>query len=336
MRTKPSDIRYCGVDEKKIKNARPELNWENVRYLYHFVVKRYKIHLKKDVEHRPKPWTKDQVLKNYRFTNVRREHDKETKWVIDNIVNANISYDDKIMNIILFRLFNKHETAELLDIPIEFSKHPNWNPEHYRKSFECYQKICPRYKFFTAAFNTGGLKAACARYVPNSFSKSCIPIRILWFIHHLFYDVDIVYKIDSQKTQDGVYNELKRHSGIGDFLAYQMFVDFTYIPEFMFSENEFTVAGPGCKRGLDYIFEDKDGMSYEECLFWLRDNQDELFNQVSNGEWNPTELFSDIPKRDRYLNVMSLENCHCELSKYIKAITGTGRPRNNYPGGDCR
>jgi hypothetical protein len=27
---------------------------------------------------------------------------------------------------------------------------------------------------------------------------------------------------------------------------------------------------------------------------------------------------------------MSLENCFCELSKYIRAITGTGRPRKKY------
>ena len=47
-------------------------------------------------------------------------------------------------------------------------------------------------------------------------------------------------------------------------------------------------------------------------------------------EYDPYKLFSDLPIYDRCINVMSLENCMCELSKYIKAVKGTGRPRNKY------
>ena len=98
----------------------------------------------------------------------------------------------------------------------------------------------------------------------------------------------------------------------------------TYIKEFPFSENEFVVAGPGCKKGLDYIFKDYDGMTSEEALFWLRDNIDFVFS------WDPKALFSDLPEHDRCLNIMSLENCMCELAKYIRTIEGTGRPRVKY------
>ena len=61
---------------------------------------------------------------------------------------------------------------------------------------------------------------------------------------------------------------------------------------------------------------------------------DEL-SEINNGkpEYNPEKLFSDLPEYDREMNVMSIENCMCELSKYIKAVNGTGRPRNKYNGG---
>ena len=85
MRNKPADIHYCGVDEQKILTAKPKLNEENLRHLYNFITRRYKIHLRKDVLKKLQPWTKDPVLLEFRFTNVRREHDRETKWLIQHI-----------------------------------------------------------------------------------------------------------------------------------------------------------------------------------------------------------------------------------------------------------
>ena len=41
-------------------------------------------------------------------------------------------------------------------------------------------------------------------------------------------------------------------------------------------------------------------------------------------------MFSDLPEGERTINVMSLENCFCEISKYLKAHYGTGRPRVKY------
>ena len=38
--------------------------------------------------------------------------------------------------------------------------------------------------------------------------------------------------------------------------------------------------------------------------------------------WNPDEIFPDIAPEDRYMNIMSLENCMCELDKYNRAYHG--------------
>ena len=81
--------------------------------------------------------------------------------------------------------------------------------------------------------------------------------------------------------------------------------------------------------------------SQKMSLLWqalVRDNFDMLVKKarakgVTKLKWEPHLLFADLPKEDRHLNVMSLENCFCELSKYIRAVEGTGRPRNKYRGG---
>ena len=328
MLTKPSDVIYCGVRESKIESANPSIDPENLLHLYNFITRRYKIHLRKDVLKKPQPWTKDPVLLEFRFTNVRREHDRETIWLLDHIVNnPKVSYEDKLLNCILFRLFNKHETSELISQPIKFNA--RYNPEAYRAVFEARELTEPHYVFFTGAFITGGMKRALKWYLPKGTSEDSMPMRVMKFMEHLFND-GVVRKIKACKTQKEVYDLLRGYLGIGDFLAYQMFVDMTYIKEFPFSENEFTAAGPGCKNGLNFLFLDRDGMSYEECLFWLREHLGDLFKDTIGKPWDPNKLFSDLPEHDRCLNVMSLENCFCELSKYIRAKTGTGRPRKKY------
>ncbi len=328
MRNKPADVLYCGVRKEKLEKASPVINNQNLLYLYNFITRRYRIHLRKDVDHLPAPWTKDSVLKEFRFTNVRREHDRETIWLINNITsNPEVSYEDKLMNCILFRLFNKHETSEIISQPIKFDS--KYNPEVYRSLFEAAEVCDPHYIFFTGAFITGGMKRALKWYLPKGTQEDSMPMRVMKFMEYLSND-GIVKKIKACSNQKAVYDLLRGYLGIGDFLAYQMFVDMTYIEEFPFSENEFTAAGPGCKKGLDYLFTDRDGMTYEECLFWLRDNLEDCFINTLGKPWDANKLFRDLPEEDRCFNVMSLENCFCELSKYIRAITGTGRPRKKY------
>lgn len=330
MQTKKADVYFCGVNQKRITEANPVLDVTNLRHLYNFIHRRYIIHLRKDVLKKDPPWINDPILREYRFTNVRREHDRETRWLIKHITsNSKLSYDDKLLNIILFRVFNKHETSELIQQPIEFSLNFAWNPEDYRMVFEKAIKDDPQRKFFTGAFITGGTKGALKWYLPNNDPKNSMEMRVMYFIKCLTQE-PLIESIKAAKTQKEVFDQLSSTLGIGPFLGYQIFVDMTYIDEFPFSENEFVVAGPGCKMGLNFLFKDRDNMTYEECIFWVRDNIEAAFEKHLGKSLDPQRLFADLPEEDRCLNVMSLENCFCELSKYIRAITDTGRPRKKY------
>jgi hypothetical protein len=62
---------------------------------------------------------------------------------------------------------------------------------------------------------------------------------------------------------------------------------------------------------------------------WLVDDQERGFRDVGA---DPDQIFSDQDLRHRRLNLMAIENCLCEISKYLKAHHGTGRPRNRYMG----
>lgn len=333
MKNKLKDVPYCGVRKQKIADFPIEnINLNSLDILLHFVRERYKIHLRKDVYKKPAPWTKDEILKNFRFTNIRREHDRETRWLIKHITdNRNLSYEDKLLNCILFRLFNKYETSELIDAPIEFSR--GYDPEDYRHAFVQAQKKDPHRVFFTGAFYTTGMKQGLKAYMPEDVSDT-MEMRVMYFMKYLSEEGICNLTSDSIETPKDMYDLLKSYTGIGEFLAYQIFVDMTYIKKFPFSENEFTIAGTGAKLGLKFLFNDTAGLTHSELIFWLRDNWKAL-NQYNiqhgnKNQFNPQKRMIDLPEYDRVMNVMSLENCMCEFSKYYRAYNNTGRPRKKY------
>ena len=337
MQTKSRDKLYCGVRKKKVQTAKPKLNEENMSNLLDFIIERYKIHVRKDILHKPQPWTKNPVLSEYKFTNVFREDDRVSRTLINNIsTNPDLTVEEKVLNTFLFRSWNNPRTF--------FDFGGPWSAEEIYSGLKLKEKVRPMYKrlseadpdrkWWSNAYNQGGTKYAWKFPDGEGFSRAPsekeakkykdyepdIPLRVFhigpWLKERKVFD-----RLMAAKDQEEAYNIIREIRGFASFLAYQVFVDLTYIEEFPFSENEFTVAGPGCRRGLDLVFDDYDGMTHEEALFWLRNHIDVL---------NPERLFKHRKEGDRCLNVMSLENCFCELSKYVKAVNGTGRPRNKY------
>lgn len=369
MLTKSRDKKYCGVNRNKIQTATPVLDWDSVYHFKTFVVDRYRVHKRKDVKQLPAPWTKNLTIKQYKFTNVRREHDRQTRYLLENIThNDNLTLEDKIVNSFLFRAWNNWST--LRDFGFPYKAEEIYSPElkdRIRAVYTQLNKKNPDRLWYNNAYNQGGTKCAWKfadadiKKRPYKFGidtemgddkysdwEKDIPLRPfhvgVWLGRQ-----NIVERLLNSKDQQEAFEIIKTVKGFADFLAYQVFVDLTYIEDFPFSENEFTVAGPGCKKGLDYIFIDKDGMTYEECIFWLRDNINthikekrsvlfdskdleelEKIKEYPHKEYDPEKLFSDLPEYDRCMNVMSLENCMCELSKYIRVVRGEGRPRCHY------
>ena len=326
MKNKPADKPYCGCNPQQIAHAQPVINKDNLSMFMYVIRERYKIHLKKDVKHKKSPWTQDPIFRKYSFTNVRREHDKTTRWGISHIVNSDIPYDQKLLNLVLFRLFNKIETAEVLNLPFIMDDYTDWTQIEegmleYRKQFSA------GYTFFTNAFLCGGLKAK----LRAQFGKNLPPhIAVLRFSQYLSSH-NFADRIIGCKSPIEVIGVLTSYSGIGEFLAYQIFVDFTYLQDFPFSENEFTMAGPGAISGLNILFEKRNHLSYEELIFWLRDNWYNFRELCDEKVFvDPKTMFYDIPEYDRVMNVMSIENCLCEFFKYYKAYNKIGRPRVKY------
>lgn len=338
MKTKSRDVKYCDVREDIIKSANllEDLDYSRVCMLYEYITERYKIHLRKDIMNLEPPYTKDDILLNYKFTNVRREHDRTTRWLIENIShNDIISYVDKIYKTIIFRLFNRIETAELLHLDDEDFFVPEiYSDRQFDWLDKCrnqISKVDPNYRFFTNAYKTGGTTVGLRVLYPKEKVKFMRPLLL---VNDLIKD-NFAVKLSTCENQKQVFNLLQSIKGVGSFIAYQIYVDLTYIEDFPFSENEFVVAGPGCKYGIELLFRNRGKsvlkeMTHEEVLFWIRDNMKSIFD-YGDLTYDPEELFSDLPEYDRYINIMSLENIFCEFQKYVRATSpNMSNPRNRY------
>src|ERR1700733_11409164 len=90
--------------------------------LFDFIRERHLIYTKKEAG-LPKPWTKDHVLRAYRFCNVYRELDTQTKWLSEHwgIIHGKADMDYWFACVV-FRLTNWHETAAQIGYPVPWNK----------------------------------------------------------------------------------------------------------------------------------------------------------------------------------------------------------------------
>ncbi|BES85359.1 hypothetical protein PEC302107_21300 [Pectobacterium araliae] len=327
-----NDQLFCNVREVKIKTAKPILNETVIREWFYHQRERTSIYYKKEILNLPPYWTDDEILRNYKFVNTKRKWDKESKWLLNNITNNEcLSYENKILNSFLFRVINKGLTLSEINAPFDFAKITinDINQVIREKIYNISQKK-PDYVFFSAAYILGGPKVNFGKFLEKTEGKNekDMIIRMIKFV---FYNQDKIVKgVKSSANQFEVFDHLKSFYGIGDFLAYQIFIDLTYITNFPFTERNFVISGPGCERGINWIFSNRDGMNSEECLFWFILNQNNIAEKY-NEKWNMDEIFHFLPKNERVYTLMDMENSGaCEIDKRCRTKFSNKRPKQKY------
>lgn len=82
---------------------------------YWFMAERHRIHQLRLSGQDP-PWSKDELMNSYPFTNVFRVYDRTTQYILMNVIQkGSQDLQEVSFRVILFRLFNKPETWEYLE-----------------------------------------------------------------------------------------------------------------------------------------------------------------------------------------------------------------------------
>jgi len=273
---------------------------EEVYNLYwYFAAERQNIFYKK-LNGEESPWTEDRILQEYKFCNSYRASDRVSQYLIKNVIYNGKKYsnEDMIFRIILFKIFNKESTWEILcdklgDITLDDF------------SFKTYCDILEEAKnkgekIYTDAY------MSCANKAFGYDKKHENHIALL---EKMFIKDKMQNKILNAKTMEEAFNIIKSYELIGNFMAYQLVTDINYSEATNFSEREFTVAGPGSERGIKKCFVDLEGMTKEDVIKWMCDNQEKEFKRLGIE-------FKNLGGRP--LQYIDCQNLFCELDKYCR------------------
>ena len=139
---------------------------------------------------------------------------------------------------------------------------------------------------------------------------------------------DLIAHQDSAHTFKAVSDVLVGASGQHcTFSLYQVCLDLGYAYPGIFNESEFVHVGgspsTGAQGGIGWLFKDKGGLTDEECVRLLEQEQRPMLAAAGVSEEELVELFSGFPRppstRGNHgpLNLFAVEGCLCEINKKL-------------------
>ncbi len=265
---------------------------------WYFAFERQNIFFKKK-QKKPAPWTNDKILQEYKFCNTYRVNDRISQYLLRNIIYNGKKYKDEdiIFRIILFKLFNKEFTWELLEKEIG-------DITLIKFDFNIFSKILENAIINgKAIYNDAYI--SCAN---KAFGYERKHENHLALLRKMFFEDKIDKRLLACKNMKEAFDILKSYPLIGNFLAYQLVTDINYSDVVNFKENEFTVVGPGSKRGIAKCFISTGDYSNEEIIKYMYDHQEELkrlgydFKMIGN----------------RKLQLIDCQGLFCEIDKYCR------------------
>ncbi len=258
----------------------------------------------------PSPWTWDPVLSTHRFTNCYRASDRVSQYLIGQVQRKGPQDpENQVLRTLLFKLFNRIETWELLQQDGTIDK----------ESFE----VAALDPVLTRARGAGVSIYSAAYIMPSGPAelRTTSKHRMhLEFLARSLRDGTIARLAAAGDGVQGLYLQLLALPGLGNFLAYQYAIDLNYTEHFQFSEDAFVVPGPGARDGLRKCFTSLGEYTEADTLHWMRERQ--------ALEFAARDLaFQDL--WGRALSSLDLQNLACEVSKVarvahpdVKGISG--------------
>jgi thymidylate kinase len=248
----------------------------------------------------PAPWTNDSILRRHKFTNAYRASDRVSQYLISNVIySGDWSTDDTFFRVLLFKVFNRIETWQLLRDSIGEVCLDNYDFSRFDRTLN-------------AALERGERVYSAAYIMPSGRSASGTGRK--HSMHLKLIEQMIADRIPDRIREAGsmaeVFELLKSYPTMGDFLSYQFTVDLNYSTLTNFDESEFVVPGPGSRDGIRKCFSDLGGLSESDIIRVVTDRQEEEFARLGldfQSLWG------------RRLQLIDCQNLFCEVDKYSRA-----------------
>lgn len=289
-----------------------EVGHATVEDFAYWINERHLIHLKREAGD-PYPWTEDEILLKYKFTNVFRQLDRGTI-ALNNLLKL-IPEDDLRMRAFTcwwYRLFN-------LDIHANYFVERGEIPTPVEIEEYIQGKSKRGEKIFTSAHLT----------TSRAFS-------VKWMDYmegvRLAYDQadNLVYVCKETASVLEVTRWLVQWPFIGGFVGYEIACDLLFIPGLLLNATDrltWANMGPGARRGLRRL-----GLPAKNQMDGLISMRN-LYNSFEFRQALGDHVRCHIPTSDGAkpawppFEIREIEHSLCEFDKYQRAKTGVGTPR---------
>lgn len=279
-------------------------NWGLMNMLAFFLLEREHIRNEREAGVSA-PWTEDRTLQMYRFCNIRRRHDRVSKWIIDHIIEPYKDSPNLWFQLCCARLINWPPTIQHLMDENLWPTHM-FDPVWFGQAID--ERVASGQKTWTGAY------IITARHVPKDMGKG------LWVAQAMLQNALQANKRMVHDTVEETIGAFQGLYGFGTFMAGQVVADLTYSPQLSSAPDLYTYApiGPGSTRGLNRLYERGLDKPIRQAQFndELRYIADELESKIDLG----------MPR----LTLHDWQNCMCEFDKYMRVYNGSGRPRSTY------
>ena len=258
--------------------------------------------LRQDVFHRrvrgeSSPWTSDGILTAHRFTNAYRAADRVSQYLIRHVAYAGDPTADEVaFRVLLFKLFNRIETWELLTTAIGEIDVAGFDVDRYDR-------------VMTSAFEEGQRLYSAAYIMPAASRASRRKHRTHLDLIRTMLRQRLPQRLLEARSMERAFHLLIDYPGIGPFLAYQLVTDLNYSSVLNFSEMDFVMAGPGARSGIRKCFTDRGDYDDETLIRFVAERQADEFG--SRGL-----TFQDLWGRP--LQLIDCQNLFCEVDKYAR------------------
>ncbi|MCC9018904.1 nucleotide kinase domain-containing protein [Flavobacterium lipolyticum] len=245
--------------------------------------------------------TTDEILKKHKFTNAYRASDRVSQYLIKNVIYSNNDFDEEdiLFRTLLFKIFNKIETWELLES--EFG-----TLQIYNFDFVKFNRILQEAMNSNESIYSGAYIMASGKSIFGFNRKHENHLKLL---KEKLLKEKLIDKIKSCISLEQLYKVLLELPTIGSFLAYQFAIDINYSELVNFSEMDFVVPGPGAKDGIRKCFTDLGDFNETDIIKYVTDIQEDEFIRL---ELNFKNLWG------RRLQLIDCQNLFCETDKYSR------------------
>lgn len=343
---------YCSWHDQ-LPDESLEVCENNLKLFFKTMYERQSIWNKRVVLKLPQPWTNDKFFKDFKFTNVYRELDRNSQWQIKHIIrDSSLTLKNLIWKMMVFRYFNNPATFEFAEEVYGWGAgipdYEDYNKETFAEMIrEMRKKVGNPY---TTAYLINSMAT------PGHTRDYCYTEVVIPKLHDSL--LKIIAKVVSAKSAEVIIEYLKTLPAVADFIAHEFYQDFTYIPRYTdrkfmkFDQNDYTNVGPGASIGIRLIYPNLKGRDQKKAIYWLKEQADKWMVDLGNEKekaflylgWDAADEEYFTYEFDKYkeyskdkdarmysgITLHQIEMWLCEFQKYWKMTIGQGKQRSKF------